>query len=851
MNRLFYLSLLLLALIQWQCKPEQTTQSGLESVAISWQLESNQVADSPRFRASFTLINRGDTPIEGGDWSMFFSQTPREIVEGSVKGPAVIERINGDLYQLRPASGFTLTPGDSLTITYEGSDWLIKKTDAPLGLYFVKENAGGEETTIPVDRYTIWPFERPEQYSRHKNDQTPFPEPQLVFDQNAQAQLLPEEEVPPIIPRPASLQRRTGTFSLSGNTTIHYGAGLENEADFLKTSLANFLDQSPLTAVISGEAPAAGIVLSVDGNLPENSPEAYKLDVQATRIFVTGKTTTGVFYGIQSLLAILPVESWQQKTAAIEVPQVLVSDAPRFAYRGMMLDIARNFNKPAAIKKLLDAMAFYKLNKLHMHLTDDEGWRLEIPGLPELTDVGARRGYTKDERERLAPAYGSGPGEDSHGTGYLSREDFIDLLKYATRRHIEIIPELNVPGHARAAIKSMEARFHRMSTDNDLAAAEVYRLADPEDRSEYLSVQYYPDNVVCVCCEGIYRFYEKVVDEVRAMFTEAGAPLTTIHTGGDEVPAGVWTASPACQELIEHDPAINSTADLPTYFFARVSQILADRGLKAAGWEEIAMQKVGEGGSWVPHPDFATGNVIPYVWQNLWGNQDLGYRLANAGYPVVLCNVTNLYFDLAYNKDPEEPGFYWGGFVDTRKVFDFRPLDMFTSTNVDPMGYQFDMETDYKDMERLRADSRQNILGVQGQLWSETIKGQDMMEYYIFPKLLALAERAWSAPLPEGNAVRANWEQFANALGQRELIHLDHLAGGYNYRVPTPGAKIVNGQAMANVVFPGLDIRYTTDGSDPDAGSPLYTEAVPVDSLICFKTFDHRGRASRMVCVSR
>jgi hexosaminidase len=302
--------------------------------------------------------------------------------------------------------------------------------------------------------------------------------------------------------------------------------------------------------------------------------------------------------------------------------------------------------------------------------------------------------------------------------------------------------------------------------------------------------------------------------------------------------------------LIDQDPAVNSTEELPTYFFRRISQILADRGLKAAGWEEIAMQKVADGG-WVPHPDFANGNVIPFVWQNLWGNQDLGYRLANAGYPVVLCNVTNLYFDLAYNKDPQEPGFYWGGFVDTRKAFDFRPFDMFTSTNVDPMGNAFDVEKDYQNMERLQPAARKNILGIQGQLWSETIKGQNMMEYYIFPKLLALAERAWGHPLPDGAAARTDWEEFANALGQRELTHLNYLSGGYNFRIPTPGAKVENGQAMANVVFPGLTIRYTTDGSEPNADSPVYTAPVAVDSLICFKTFDHRGRAGRMVCVSQ
>ncbi|PHN02956.1 family 20 glycosylhydrolase [Flavilitoribacter nigricans] len=850
MNRFSILLLLSIIFFQWNCQSEQTEQTGLENVAISWQLESNQVAESPRFRASFTITNRGNTPIEGNDWSMYFSQTPRDIVEGSVTGPAEIERVNGDLYQLRPASGFSLTPGDSLTITYEGEAWLIKETDAPLGLYFVQEKAGGQEETIPVARYTIWPFENEEQYSRHKNDKTPFPEAALVFDQNTEANLLPPGEVPQIIPFPRSVVSGSGKLTIDGGTTIHFSPGLQNESEQLRNSLGNFLTTTPTATQMEGTMVTEGIVLSINAGLAEESPEAYQLDIDGSRAAIQGKSAAGVFRGIQSLLALVPVENWIKKSGSLQLPQVAIKDAPLFAYRGMMLDIARNFNDLTAIKKLIDGMAFYKLNKLHLHLTDDEGWRLEIPGLPELTDVGARRGHTADEADRLAPAYGSGPGgEGSHGTGYLSRSDFIELLQYATRRHIEVIPELNMPGHARAAIKSMEARYRKMSVDNDLASAEAYRLADPEDQSEYRSVQYYPDNVVCVCCEGTYRFYEKVVDEVRAMYTEAGAVLTTIHTGGDEVPGGVWTASPACADLIDQEPDINSTAELPTYFFSRISQILADRGLKAAGWEEIAMQKV-EGG-WVPHPDFANGNVIPFVWQNLWGNQDLGYRLANAGYPVVLCNVTNLYFDLAYNKDPREPGFYWGGFVDTRKAFDFRPFDVFTSTNFDPMGNAFDVARDYKDMERLQPAARKNILGIQGQLWSETIKGQNMMEYYIFPKLLGLAQRAWSAPLGEGAAVNDEWEKFANALGQRELIHLDYLSGGYNYRIPTPGAKIENGKAMANVPFPGLTIRYTTDGSEPSTASTLYAEPVAVDSLVCFKAFDQRGRSSRMICVNQ
>jgi len=165
------------------------------------------------------------------------------------------------------------------------------------------------------------------------------------------------------------------------------------------------------------------------------------------------------------------------------------------------------------------------------------------------------------------------------------------------------------------------------------------------------------------------------------------------------------------------------------------------------------------------------------------------------------------------------------------------------------MGNTFDLETDYRGMERLTNNSRNNILGIQGELWSETIKGPDILEYYYLPKLLGLAERAWALPLPSGKSTGQAWEVFANTLGQRELKRLDHLSGGYNYRLPPPGAKIIDGKVSANVAFPGLSLRYTVDGSEPGPEDPLYAAPVPLDSLVCFKTFDQRGRSSRMVCV--
>ena len=212
-------------------------------------------------------------------------------------------------------------------------------------------------------------------------------------------------------------------------------------------------------------------------------------------------------------------------------------DAPRFGYRGLMLDVARNFQPKAAVLRVLDLMARYKLNAFHFHLTDDEGWRLEIPSLPELTSVGARRGHTLDSSRFLPPAYGSGPDVDQpFGSGFYSRADYVEILRYAAARHIEVIPELEMPGHARAAIKAMEARFRTLQATGDAEGASRFLLSDPEDRSIYTSAQGYHDNVMNPALPSTYAFIERVVQDLVALHREAGVPLRNLHVGGDEVP---------------------------------------------------------------------------------------------------------------------------------------------------------------------------------------------------------------------------------------------------------------------------------------------------------------------------
>ena len=783
--------------------------------------------------------------------------SPRAI-EKMLSPEAKVEWISGDFYRLYPTESFSLAPGDSVTFTYQAAFWMIKEVDGPAGLYFVFENDAGDELRpMIVSDYTLEPFTTEEQTTRFTYDQAPVPTPEIIYEQNSKITPLERSGLLPVIPTPHSYIVSEGKLILNPDFRINYAAGLEKEAQYLSDQLKLVLKgEIPVQEGINYDANSISLELS-DVNVDGTREEAYQLEITPQGIQIRGADKAGVFYAIQSLMALIQPENYTEKTASLEIPVVSVEDAPRFSYRGLHLDVSRNFQSKEAVLRVLDIMALYKLNKLHLHLTDDEGWRLEIEALPELTEVGSKRGHTLTEDEFLHPSYGSGPEVDkSPGSGYYSKAEFIEIIRYAYDRHIEVIPELNMPGHARAAIKAMEARYRRFMEEGKKVEAEEYLLTDFEDQSEYSSAQVYDDNTVCVCKESVYRFYETAVDEVIKMYEEAGVPLNIIHTGGDEVPNGAWEKSPICAELIAQEENLNSALDLQNYFLGRVVDILAERNLVAGGWEEIVMRKLPEGG-WEPNPEYSDKQVLPYVWNNLWGNQDLGNKLANAGYPIVVCNVTNLYFDLAYNKDTKEPGLYWGGLVDTRKAYELIPEATLKSTRFDAMEREFDQDKEFKDMEKLKPEARKNIVGIQGELWSETLRHPDMLEYYLLPKMYGLAERAWAKADWENDynkerrlkSIDKDWNVFANTLGQKELKRIDKVAGGYNYRIPMPGAIIEDGMLKANIAFPGFDIRYTIDGSEPTTESTLYAGPVEVTGTVQLKAFDTRGRSSRTAVV--
>lgn len=797
-------------------------------LSLQWEIMASPYLGTGQTLALLTLVNSSEDTLAATGWSIYFNAGAVQVADADTAA-AAIEMVNGDFFTLHPKSGWKpLMPGDSVRLQVL-SRLIRNGTDIPKGFYFVSP-AHPEGIPLPLDSK---PFAQA--------DSLEMAVASRVYRQNEPVTAMPLAELPPVFPTPGTYSYTPDSFLLESGVTIVADPAFGHEAQYLQKELGNVLDQQ---LRIGSQTSAKSITLRQRAG---GHAEGYTLDVGASGIVIEAGTPAGAFYGIQSLKNLLPPLSWKAGQTSIKLAGVRIMDEPRFAHRAVMLDVSRNFQTKEQVMKILDLLALYKINVMHFHLNEDEAWRLEIPGLPELTDVGAGRGHTLDDSRHLVPSYGSGPqAGNAPGSGFYSRSDYIELLKYATARHIRIIPEIETPGHARAAIKSMDARYERFMAAGDTAAARQYLLRDPEDQSVYRSIQHWDDNVINVALPSAYAFLEKVVDELMAMYTDAGAPITTIHFGGDEVPNGVWERSPAVHRLLAADAGIPHVDDLWHYYFTRINQLLKSRGLYLSGWEEIGMKKAVVNGQrrMVVEPRFAGENFHVDVWNNLGSNADLAYRLANAGYKVVLTNVTNFYFDLAYNESFHEPGQYWGGYVDIEKPFRFIPYDYYRSLETKVTG------------ERLSEAGRANIVGLQAPLWSEIITTPERMEYLLLPKLFGLAERAWAADpawateTDEAAAAESyarDWSVFLTTLARRELPRLDHYAGGYGYRIPTAGIVHREGKVYANVQFPGFVIRYTTDGLEPDGQSAVYTEPLPANGTVAFRVFTMEGRGGRTV----
>lgn len=515
--------------------------------------------------------------------------------------------------------------------------------------------------------------------------------------------------------------------------------------------------------------------------IKNDNPEYYKITVRNDSLIIgaTDERHAKVAqYAFEEAIA----------NHAAEIPNVEIVDYPDLPYRAIMLDISRNYQTPEAMKHFIDLMAQYRLNTLHFHLLDDEAWRLEIKQLPELTEVGARRGYTTDESEFMAQIF-SGDGNPntlgSTSNGYFTREDYIDFIKYAYNRGIDVIPEIESPGHARAAVKAMEKRYRTTGDDS-------YRLREDGDTSKYTSAQAFHDNVMNPALEGPYKFMDTVIGEIQSMYTDAGVPLKSIHIGGDEVANGAWSGSPSAQKFMA-DNNIKSQTELHGYFVNRVMNIMREKGIKVSGWQEIA----------IGHDDKYNKQVSPEVYSvNCWstaGNKStIPVQSVQNGFNTILSNVERFYLDMMYNSHPEELGLCWGGFVDE-----------FTSLN----GYPAVLCP-------VKPNQKDKIYGISGQLFAETIRNPEMVEYQLLPKMLGLTERAWN------NDTTYTDQQFNAIIGAKEMPRW--ASDGVNFHLRQPGIKVADGKASMNSPYPGAEIRYTTDGTEPNAQSALYTEPIDV-----------------------
>lgn len=473
------------------------------------------------------------------------------------------------------------------------------------------------------------------------------------------------------------------------------------------------------------------------------------------------------------------------KPAGGILPVGVIEDYPDYNYRGVMIDVARDYQPLEAIKKVVAEAALHRINKFQFHFIDDDGWRLEIPSLPELTQVGSRRGYSLDDSEFLAQTFnGNGDPDDSSTTanGYITRDEFVDFLKYCHELGVDVIPEVESPGHSRAAIYAMENRYRRTGNKS-------LRLREDGDTSRYRTAQCYTDNVMNPALPATYKFMETVIDEIADMYKEAGVPLTALHIGGDEVPASAWSGSPAASALMQ-EKGFTKGSQLHAYFVEKISGYLGKKGIPMNGWQEIAVNH---------SPEFDAA-VAPNVggvnaWSTLqpWEKKSLATALRN-GFPIILSNVDRYYLDLVYNYHPEELGLYWGGYVDELRSLGGYPDELL----------------------EVAPDAKGTIIGVQGQLWAETLRNPQDMEYMLFPKMLGLAERGWNKNRTYEDA------DFVTYINARERPRWE--ADGMTYRMRQPGVK-VSEDGMVNINAPASDlvIRYTTDGSDPTFESAEYT----------------------------
>jgi hexosaminidase len=597
-----------------------------------------------------------------------------------------------------------------------------------------------------------------------------------------------------IIPKPVDFTfTRSLPFKLTAATTI---GGNTIEAQQEAQILANKIGQS--TGFSFKIRPKGDIQLNInpkpDATLGD---EGYNLTVLTNAIQINANKPAGLYYGIQSLVQLLPkeIESPTVTQGNWSVPACRITDYPRFGWRGMMLDVSRHFFTKQEVKRYLDRMAQYKYNIFHWHLTDDEGWRIEIKSLPKLTQIGSCRvpRYGKFG-EHVAPK----EGEAATDCGFYTQEDIKEIVAYAAARHIQVLPEIDVPGHSMAAI----AAYPELCSTKDpsVKVSPGFNFAEWYGGGKF---KMFVDNTLNPASEEVYGFLDKVFKEVAPLF-----PFPYIHMGGDECYHGYWENSESAKALMQKE-GLKNTEELQSYFVKRVEKILKSHGKKTIGWDEILQ-----------------GGLAPEAAVMSWQGVKGGIEAAKQGHYVVMTPNDYVYIDLIQGDTLVEPNGTFYKKVTLKKCYDFEPVPV----GVDP----------------------KYILGGEANLWTEKVPTIRHAEYMSFPRAWATADMYWS---PKGTK---NWDNFIarmeNHFERADISGMNYARSVFDAVVT---AKIEEGKVIASISTEvnGLNIYYTLDETFPDKYTPQYKAPleIPEGNDVTLKVITYRdGKpVGKMISLSR
>jgi hexosaminidase len=561
-----------------------------------------------------------------------------------------------------------------------------------------------------------------------------------------------------IIPHPVSYEAGSGQFLLTSETRFLKGEYDEKELEATTNWFRNRLIKIGFDL---GADVSNFIVFNLlKGDAKLANDEGYRLQVSSSEIKLSANTPAGIFYGMQSLLQMVPV---QVTGGVAAIPACTITDYPRFGWRGLMLDVSRHFFTVDEVKNYIDLMAQYKLNVFHWHLTDDQGWRIEIKSYPRLTEVGGCRVVRYGTfGERIAPK----PGEAATDCNYYTQEQIRDIVAYAKARHITIVPEIDVPGHSLAAIASYP----------ELSITKEKQMVSPGHKfSEWYgdgTFKMLLDNTLNPIDENVYVFLDKVFGEVAAMF-----PGTYIHAGGDEAYHGYWEKSKEVQDFMKKN-GIKDMHGMQSYFMKRVGAIIESKGKKMIGWDEIL-----DGG-------LAKGAAV-MSWRGMKG----GIEAAKQGHPVVMSPTTHAYLDYMQGDPSLEPRVYAKLYLKT--CYDFDPV---------PQGVDAKL-----------------ILGGQANLWTEKVPTFRHATYMTYPRAWAIAEAVWTPPVAknwEQFMKRADVHfKGADAMG----LQVSKAVYDPIIRTEAKNSEIL---VHLTCDYPGAVVHYTLDGSHPDMFSPVYHKPI-------------------------